>query len=97
MSALQIPLSAVPSQELSVRLGQQSCRLRVYQKRTGLYLDLLIDDVLVAAGILCRDRVWMIRTVASGFSGDLAFIDTQGAEDPDYSGLASRFQLVWAV
>ncbi|AOR76343.1 hypothetical protein [Novosphingobium resinovorum] len=95
MTVLQVPLIASPSQELSIRLGQQSCRLRVYQKRTGLYLDLLVNDLVVAQGILCCDRVWLIRDPASGFVGDFTFIDTQGASAPDYTGLAGRYQLVW--
>ncbi|MCP1257899.1 phage baseplate plug family protein [Acetobacter lambici] len=28
--------------------------------------------------------------------GDLAFADTQGTQDPDYTGLGSRFVLVYA-
>ncbi|WP_374413299.1 hypothetical protein [Novosphingobium colocasiae] len=95
MTALRIPLAALPAQTVNIRLAQQSCRLSVYQKRTGLYLDLWINDALVAAGMLARDRVWLIRSPAAGFVGDLAFIDTQGKDDPEYTGLADRFQLVW--
>ena len=93
--ASQIPLAAVPSQELSIQLGQKSCRIAVYQKRTGLFVDVRVNDRLVVAGALCRDRVWLVRGSYLGFPGDLAFFDTQGTSDPDYTGLGSRFVLVW--
>lgn len=95
MTKVRVPLISTPAQEMSIRLAQQSCRLRVYQKRTGLYVDLLVNDVPVATGILCRDRVWLIRNPASGFVGDFAFIDTQDASDPFYTGLSDRFRLIW--
>ena len=95
VTLVRIPLSAVPAQNLYVQLGAQSCRLHVYQKLTGLYLDLDVDSVRVVSGALCRDRVWIVRDGYLGFTGDLAFVDGQGASDPDYTGLASRFQLVW--
>lgn len=95
ISVVQIPLSAVPSQIVTTLLGAQQCRIAVYQKRTGLFLDLFVNDQAIALGILCRDRVWLIRDAYFGFSGDLAFIDTQGVADPDYTGLADRYQLVW--
>ncbi|GGN49316.1 hypothetical protein GCM10011349_19830 [Novosphingobium indicum] len=95
MTAIRVPLAAQPSQMLSIRLGQKSCRLKVYQKRTGLYLDAWVNDALVLAGALCRDRVWIVRSKANGFPGDLAFIDTQGRSDPEYTGLDARFQLLW--
>lgn len=93
----QIPLQAVPSQILAVQLGQQACLISVYQKRTGLFLDLTINNAPVITGVLCRDRVWIVRNAYLGFVGDLTFADTQGVSDPDYTGLAGRFQLLWCV
>ena len=90
-----VPLVAVPSQTVSVQLGDQGCRINVYQKRTGLYLDLYADGAAIGTGILCLDRVWLIRDAYLGFTGDLAFVDTQGTSDPDYTGLADRFTLLW--
>lgn len=91
----QIPLQAVPSQRFTVQLGSQSCVIAVYQKSTGLYLDLAVGSIPVVTGALCRDRAWIIRDGYLGFSGDLAFVDTQGTDDPTYEGLGARFQLVW--
>lgn len=92
-----IPLSAVPSQELAVQLGGQRCRIEVSQKRTGLYLSLYLADVPIVTGVLARDRTWIVRDAYLGFTGDLAFIDTQGVADPDYTGLGTRFLLVWGT
>jgi hypothetical protein len=90
-----IPLTTVPSQRLSIQLAGKSCRLAVYQKRTGLYVDVSVNDRPVLVGVLCRDRTKLVRGAHFGFPGDLAFIDTQGHADPDYSGLEQRFRLVW--
>ena len=91
----RIPLAVFPAQSLAVQLGGQSCVIRVYQKSTGLYLDLLVGAVPIVTGALCRDRVWIVRDGYLGFTGDLAFVDTQGEADPFYTGLADRFQLLW--
>jgi hypothetical protein len=91
----EIPLSATPSQSLAIQLGGKSCRISVYQKRTGLFIDLSVNDVVVLPGVLGRDRTWLVRGAHIGFPGDLTFIDSQGATDPVYTGLGSRFSLVW--
>ncbi|SDR17822.1 phage baseplate plug family protein [Paraburkholderia tuberum] len=88
-----IPLGAVPSQSLSVKLAQQNCGIHVHQKSTGLYLDLYVGSELVMAGVLCRDRVYLVRQAYLGFSGDLVFVDTQGEEDPEYTALGTRWLL----
>lgn len=92
---MTIPLQAVPSQTLSVLLAGQNCQIAVYQKSTGLFLSLSINDAPAVLGVLCRDRVRLVRQAYMGFVGDLAMIDTQGLSDPEYSGLGSRFQLAY--
>ena len=90
-----IALSAVASQKLNVLLAGQNCQIKVYQKTTGVYLDLAINDAPVKSGVLCRDRVLLVRHIYLGFIGDLAFFDTQGTSDPTYDGLGGRYQLVY--
>lgn len=90
-----VPLQPLPSQFFNVTLAGQACTIAVYQKSTGLYLDLTVANVVRMTGVLCRDRVRLVRQAYLGFVGDLAFIDTQGAQDPDYTGLGARFQLVY--
>jgi hypothetical protein len=88
-----IPLRQVPSQVLSVQLQNQNCNINVYQRTTGLYVDVGINGALVIGGVLALDRVKIIRDRYLGFIGDLAFWDSQGLADPDWTGLNSRYFL----
>lgn len=97
MTAFAIPLQALQSQEVSVQLGRQPCRIRAYQKSTGFYLDLLVADAPIVTGVLCRDRNRLVMAEYMGFDGDLVFVDLQGNSDPDWTDLGSRFQLTWLV
>ncbi|AET91664.1 hypothetical protein BYI23_B010570 [Burkholderia sp. YI23] len=92
---LTIPLAATPSQRLSVALAQPSCGLAVYRKRTGLYLDLFVAGKLIMAGVLCRSLVYLVRETYLGFVGDLAFVDSAGDDDLQYSGLGTRWRLLY--
>ena len=95
MTVQQIPLKAVASQVMSVQLGGQLCTIAVYQKSTGLYADLSVSDAPVVTGVVCEDRNPLVRGVYLGFVGDLYFVDTQGTTDPQYLGLADRYQFLW--
>lgn len=90
-----VPLQAVPSQKVSVTLGGQACLIWVYQRSTGLYLDLSINDAGVIVGALCENRNRIVRSAYLGFAGDLAFLDTQGNDDPSYAGIGTRFSLAY--
>ena len=91
----QIPLKATPSQKLNITLGGQYCTLRIYTLSTGLFLDLLVNDAPILQGVQCVNRCRLIREAYLGFSGDLTMLDTQGDSDPDYTGLGSRFVLIY--
>lgn len=90
-----VPTKSIPSQFFSVVLGNQNCVIAVYQKAPGMFLDLTVGGAPVVQGVLCHDRVRLVREHYLGFIGDLTFIDTQGVLDPVYTGLGARFQLVY--
>jgi hypothetical protein len=92
---LILPVVAKPAQNFSVLLAGQNCQISVYQKTTGMYLDLSVNNAATKSGIACRDRVLLIRHAYLGFVGDLTFFDTQGVDDPEYAGLGARWQLVY--
>lgn len=91
----EIPLIVAPAQNMSVQLGGQSCRIDVYQKSTGLFVDLYVNDALVVGGVIAENNNTLVRSTYLGFAGDLFFNDTQGTADPDYTGLGGRFQFIW--
>lgn len=92
---LIVPLQPVPNQTLQCVLGAQPCTLRIYQRRTGVFMDLALitGAAPLVAGVACRDRTLIVRAPYLDFLGDLAFIDQQGNSDPTYDGLGSRFVL----
>lgn len=92
---VEIPLVQTASQTMAVQLGGQLCRINVYQKATGVFLDLYVADVLIIAGVICEDFNPVVRSIYLGFFGDLYFWDSQGTADPDYTGFGGRFLLLW--
>ena len=91
-----IPLSAVQNQTVTALLGNQNCRINVYQKFFGLYLDLVVgNSTPTVLGVICQIYNLLVRYQYLGFIGDLVFIDTQGKNDPTFDGLGSRYQLVY--
>ena len=86
-----IPLQPVPSQTINAVLNEQPCTIKVYQRSTGLYVDLDLNDVLVIGGVIAHDRNRIVRSEYLGLIGDLAFVDMHGNEDPTYTGLGDRF------
>lgn len=90
-----IPIQAEPNQAITVTLANQACQINVYQKLYGLFVDLYVSGALVVAGTPALDRNLIVRSTYLGFAGDLVFIDTQGTDDPTYTGLGSRFQLAY--
>lgn len=91
----KIPLSATPSQTLAVTLGGQNCAINVYEKSTGVFLDLILEGVLVAATVPCLDRVRIINRAYLGFVGDLVFFDLQGKTNPAHGGFGTRYMLAY--
>lgn len=92
---LTIPIATTPSQVLSVVLGAQSCKISIYQKDVGVFLDLAVAGAPIVSGAICRDRVDVVRHEYLGFAGTLRFVDTQGTLDPDYTGFGARWKLVY--
>lgn len=89
---MAIPLRAVPNQTLQAQLGSQACTLNVRQLDYGLFIDVFAGGALIVAGVLAQN---LNRIVRSAFAGDLTFFDTQGEDDPVYTGFGTRFLLVY--
>lgn len=92
-----IPLQAIANQAVICQLNGQNTQINVRQKWTGLFVDIYVNDVLLLAGCIGRNLKLMFMNGYLGFVGDLTFVDTQGASDPNYGGLGSRYQLVYLL
>jgi hypothetical protein len=96
---LQIPLSAVPSQTLSIVLDGQSCQIAVYQKQpivdeygvaAGLFFDLIVGGVPIINTARCLDRTRiLLDRQYLGVVGDFMFLDTAATQGgpPTFNGL----------
>ena len=91
----EIPLRPKANQTLTCILNSQLCRIKVYQKSTGLFFDLYRNDEPIVTARICRDRVRLIHSDYHGFSGDIVFVDTIGRNDPEYTELGSRYLLAY--
>jgi hypothetical protein len=89
-----VPVAAVAAQSFNITLNGQPCTLQIAQKTTGLFMNVLVDNILILAGVLCLDRTLIIRDTYLGYEGDLYFVDTQGTTDPVWTDLGTRYLLI---
>jgi hypothetical protein len=92
---LAIPIQQVPSQLSRVVLGNQNCQINIYQKSQGCFVDINSDGVDIVVGVIAKDVTPLVCREYSGFIGNLLFVDTQGNDDPSYSGFGSRWVLIY--
>lgn len=90
-----VPLLPVSSQILTVTLDGQPCRIEVFARTFGTFVNIFVADVPLALGVQARDRVPIVRAGYGGFRGDLTFVDTQGVDDPTPASFGGRQMLVY--
>jgi hypothetical protein len=92
----RVPLQAMPNQTLAITLARQAAQIAVRQNGDNLYFDLMLGGEYIVRTRICRDRQRLLLDAGyRGFVGDFMFVDTQGSEDPYYTGLGARFALVY--
>lgn len=104
----EVPLSPLPSQSLSINLGGQACQIAVYQLGIGtdahLFFDLSVGATPIVTCRVCRNLQQLLADAEyRGFQGGFMFVDNQAVAgnalqtglDPVYTGLGSRFELVY--
>ncbi|MDS7935674.1 hypothetical protein RMB03_17365 [Acinetobacter sp. V91_7] len=86
----EIPLNAYPNQEVSFIMNGQRWTLNLETRLNNLYASVSNES----QGTIVLNRICLNRAF---FTSNLVFIDTEGAEHPDYKGLgdSGRFKLVW--
>jgi hypothetical protein len=63
--------------------------------KPALFLDLFVLNKPILTASICLDRLNIVRNAYNGFIGGLAFVDTQGKNDPQYEGLGSRYVFIY--
>jgi hypothetical protein len=92
---LEIPLQQIPSQITKVVLGNQNCQIFIYAKSQGVFVDISVDDTDIVNCVIARNMVPIVCREYVGFDGNLMFVDNQGNDDPLYTGIGSRWSLVY--
>lgn len=90
-----VPLQPIASQTAKVILGGQNCQLNLTQKPQGIFVDVLVNGAPIVSAVIARDMAPIVCRKYTGFIGNLLFIDTQGGDQPEYTGLNSRFKLLY--
>lgn len=67
----------------------------VYERINPVFMDVYLNDNILVYGVLCRNDNVIVRNLYFGLSGDFAWTDTQGSDDPQYQGLGTRWLLVY--
>jgi len=92
---LQIPLQPIPSQFVKVVLGGQNFQILLQQKEQGLFVDVNVNGVDIVTSVIARDNDDILCRKYTGVTGTLRFLDLQGSTDPVYTGLNSRYVLIY--
>ncbi|MBS4773136.1 MAG: hypothetical protein KHX55_02535 [Proteobacteria bacterium] len=92
---VEVPLSPLPSQELSLVLGNQDVTVRVLTHGDYLYLDILKENEPVILGQIIVTGQNILPAGLSDFSGNFQMVDLNGDSDPVYSGLGTQFRLLY--
>lgn len=87
-----IPVQAVANQTFAVSLAGQVAQMALRQNGASIYFNLSFNGEPIVVTKICRDRQrLLIDARYRGFIGDFAFVDTQGTDDPFFTGLGSRY------
>lgn len=92
---LTITLQAIPAQITRLVLDNQNFQIYLYTTNNGLLIDVSVNGNEIANGIICCNGIPLICATYLDVKGNLVFIDTQGSDNPVYTGIGTRFQLIY--
>ena len=95
MAWMEIPLSAVPYQTVSAVVNGQNYRITVRQNGAFVYASVTVDGEKVVDNALAVARGRVIPFAQTVAQTMLYWVDTQGNDRPQYSGLGDRWKLVY--
>lgn len=90
-----VPVQPVANQTLTVQLSNQNTQLNIRQTDFGMFMDVLVNNEPIIMGVICQNLNRIVRDLYLGFSGDFLWFDNEGDTDPNYTGLGSRYVLLY--
>lgn len=97
MASYEIPLSAIPSQSLSIILNNQDCSIALYARGKNYYFDLSVSGKALYQGVLVQVGQNLTPYEYIGFIGAIGLIDMDGKNDPpNYKEFGNRFVLIYS-
>jgi hypothetical protein len=95
MSYQVIQLPALPIQQFSTTLDNQTAQFTLTTTDVGLFADIVYNGNSIAAGRLCLDRTNLNGSPYTGLPKGLFFVDLLGTTDPVYAGFGTRYLLLY--
>lgn len=92
-NALEVPISAIPYQELYIILNNQNCYITLRQLGDYIYATLRVDNNVIFSNVICNINAPLNVYPSPYFTGILQFYDEKGTDKPHYSELGSRWKL----
>ncbi|MEX6224800.1 hypothetical protein AB6F55_08140 [Providencia hangzhouensis] len=83
----EIPLSPIPNQILNFTLDTDEYEIELNTRLGHIYATVKKNNESVVCNRICRNMTYICQW--------LIFADQQGNTDPKYTGLGSRYRLVW--
>lgn len=90
-----VPLQPIPSQVLRTVLNKQNLKISIYDKGGNLFVDVNSGGVQIITSVMVRNADPIVCINYSGFVGNMIFLDIDGFNHPEYSGLGSRYRLIY--
>lgn len=90
-----IAAQAIPNQQLQCQLAGQIVTLTIIQQNFGMFMTVEVGGDTIIAGVICLNLNRIVRDAYLGFLGDFIWYDSQGEDDPIYTGIGTRFQLIY--
>lgn len=90
-----IPVQPVPNQQFQVELDDATAQITLTTTDYGMLADVVYNGVAVALSRLCLDRTDLNPAAYQGMPQGLYFVDMQGTSAPVYTGLNTRYLLLY--
>jgi hypothetical protein len=92
---MEIPLSAIPFQRVSLVIGSQSVEIEVRQMGSSVFTSAVVDGVQITRSTRAVNGGELFPWTFPDKPAEIKWVDTQGDADPQYEGLGSRWLLVY--